>query len=201
MRRKRLIRDLLDGNNDVVDLAEKYGVSADALAAWIAEPANQRCLAGLCTLADVQTQLMLSRWRHHAANRLIRYATDKESPASLARRACVDLLKLEMKRADRGEVDDVDDAAAESLRALLASDLEASSASSASSDEPRDAEADGDRPGARDARTSHGDGDALSRHAQRRDAERDVAERGDGVRGDATRGDGRGDQRGGKEVA
>lgn len=164
-RRKWLIRDLLDGKNDIVDLAEKYGVSADELAAWIAEPANQRCLAGLCTLADVQTQLMLSRWRHHAANRLIRYATDKKSPADMARRACVDLLKQEMKRADRGEVDDVDDAAAESLRALLSSDYATSSSSADAS--PRghasghadghasgdaDGDADGDRRAAR-----HGD--------------------------------------------
>jgi len=123
LRRKWLIRDLLDGKNDIVDLAAKYGVTADELAAWIAEPANQRCLAGLCTLADVQTQLMLSRWRHHAANRLIRYATAEESPAALARRACVDLLKLEMKRAEGGDLRDEDEDDGESLLALLDADL------------------------------------------------------------------------------
>ncbi len=52
----------------------------------------------------MQTQLLLSRYRLIAAGRLIDLATNQsdDSKTSLdnARRACVDLLKLEMKRAD-----------------------------------------------------------------------------------------------------
>lgn len=106
-RRRRLIQDIIDAQRDPVALGSEYGLSPDDLAAWVCEPANQRVLGGLCVLADLQTQILLSRYRLLAAGRLIKLATDEEAggSADVARRACVDLLKLDLKRADLDDSD------------------------------------------------------------------------------------------------
>ncbi|MFA9479650.1 hypothetical protein ACERK3_15280 [Phycisphaerales bacterium AB-hyl4] len=100
-RQTALLHDIFNAEHDVVALAHKHGLKPADLAAWAGERSNQSRLAGLCALADYQTQLLLSRYRLLAANRLIRLATQEDEGTSddVARRACVDLLKLEMKRA------------------------------------------------------------------------------------------------------
>jgi len=70
-------------------------------------------------LADVQTQLLLSRFRLLAASRLIRLATDEQGNADITRRSCVDLLRLEMKRADLHGASQPEDADVASLRDAL----------------------------------------------------------------------------------
>lgn len=101
-RRERLVADILAGEHDVLTLGERHKLKPDKLAAWVIDPENHRVLRGLCVLADMQTQLVLSRYRRLAAGRLIRLATDEgdEKAAEVARKACVDLLRLDMKRAD-----------------------------------------------------------------------------------------------------
>jgi hypothetical protein len=103
-RRAALINDLINADFDLTELHAKYRLSPDHLSQWIMEEPNRQCLAGLCVLADLQTQLLLSRYRLVAAGRLIELATaaPEEGRAGLdnARRACVDLLKLDLKRAD-----------------------------------------------------------------------------------------------------
>ena len=103
-RRAALINDLINAKFDLTDLHNKYALSPDSLSQWIQDENNHRCLAGLCALADLQTQLLLSRYRLIAAGKLFDLATnqpeDEKSGLENARRACVDLLKLEMKRAD-----------------------------------------------------------------------------------------------------
>ncbi|MEX0652666.1 MAG: hypothetical protein WD534_03545 [Phycisphaeraceae bacterium] len=127
-RRAALLRDIFNAEHDVVGLAEAHGLTPERLATWAGESDNQACLAGLCVLADYQTQLLLSRYRLLAANRLIRLATQEEegTGADVARRACVDLLKLDLKRAmehtsgsagDEGEETGEEDVTA--LRAAL----------------------------------------------------------------------------------
>ena len=123
-RRASLIRDIFNAEHDVVALAQAHNLSPDELAAWAQRTENQRCLGGLCVLADVQTQLLLSRYRLLAATRLIRLATQEEESASaeVARKACVDLLRLDLKRADAGAGEDAGEEAMEdfaSLRAAL----------------------------------------------------------------------------------
>jgi len=102
--RAALINDLINADFDLTELHAKYRLSPDHLSQWIMEESNRQCLAGLCVLADLQTQLLLSRYRLAAAGRLIELATTApdEGRAGLdtARRACVDLLKLDLKRAD-----------------------------------------------------------------------------------------------------
>jgi hypothetical protein len=123
-RREQLVADILAGEHDVLALGERHKLKPHKLAAWAIEPENHRVLRGLCVLADLQTQLVLSRYRRLAAGRLIRLATDEgdEKAAEVSRKACVDLLRLDMKRADavaaRGEsqTDDADAAGPEGLR-------------------------------------------------------------------------------------
>ena len=127
-RRAALINDLINADFDLTELHEKYRLTPDHLSQWIMEETNRRCLAGLCVLADLQTQLLLSRYRLVAAGRLIELATDSsgETKAELdaSRRACVDLLKLDLKRADLKSVKDPAELegiaqSTESLRKLL----------------------------------------------------------------------------------
>lgn len=103
-RRAALIRDLINADFDLTALHDKYGLSPDNLSQWIQDENNHRCLAGLCVLADLQTQLLLSRYRLIAAGKLYELASREpgadKSDQDIARRACVDLLKLDLKRAD-----------------------------------------------------------------------------------------------------
>jgi hypothetical protein len=106
-RQARLIRDIFNANHDVVALAEAHSLSPAELAEWIADPTNQRCLSGLCVLADMQTQLMLSRYRMVAVTKLIQQATQQEEvTAEQSRKACADLLKLDLKRVGLEASDD-----------------------------------------------------------------------------------------------
>lgn len=102
--RAALIHDLIHADFDLTELHSKYRLSPDILSQWVREEDNHLCLAGLCVLADIQTQLLLSRYRLIAAGRLIDMAThppeDTKSGLDVSRRACVDLLKLELPRAD-----------------------------------------------------------------------------------------------------
>ena len=67
---------------------------------------------GFAPWADAQTQLLLSRYRLVAATRLIAHVTaDADAlPPEQVRKACVDLLKTELNRADQfGALDAAED--------------------------------------------------------------------------------------------
>lgn len=98
-----MLRDIFEARHDLNGLAEAYGLTPSDLAAWANEDENRDVLHGLCVLADLQTQLMLSRYRQLAVTELIRQATGKAgddggsvSPEQ-ARKACVDLLRADLK--------------------------------------------------------------------------------------------------------
>lgn len=95
-RRQEIIADLLLAELDLIELAKKHGLEHEDLSRWVMKDENHRCLAGLCVLADFQTQLLLSRFRALAVTRLIRLAND-EQDTDLARKACVDLLRITVK--------------------------------------------------------------------------------------------------------
>ena len=127
--RRAMIEDIAIAQMDMLAFAEKYKLSPDQLAAWVKDVKNHQCLSSLCLLADLQTQLLLSRYRSLAANKLIHLATDEESKGDIARRACVDLLKLDLKRADIdlsdlgvGDSSEKSSAGIEQLRELLYKD-------------------------------------------------------------------------------
>ena len=117
-----LIRDIFNAEHDVVALASAHELTPDDLAAWAGQATTQRCLSGLCVLADMQTQLLLSRYRLLAATRLINLATAEGEAASddQARRACVDLLKLDLKRADAAADDAANEAGGGQAREIAA---------------------------------------------------------------------------------
>lgn len=96
-----LLDDLAGAEHDILSLARRHGLSLDGLVDWAFQPNTRRIVAGLCVLADAQTQLLLSRYRLLAATRLISQATadsDTLAPEQI-RKACVDLLKTELSRA------------------------------------------------------------------------------------------------------
>lgn len=97
----KLILDLARAEHDILSFAAAHGLTLDDLVDWAAKPQTRRTLAGLCVLADAQTQLLLSRYRLVAATRLIGQATaeDDTLSAEQVRKACVDLLKTELSRA------------------------------------------------------------------------------------------------------
>ena len=125
-RGRKLIESIIAARHDMLELANQHKLRPEDLAVWISDPANQRVLSGLCLLADLQTQILLSRYRLLAASRLIKLATmDAESKESgeVSRRACIDLLRLELKRADldTGESEEAEQGP-ESVRKLLYGD-------------------------------------------------------------------------------
>jgi hypothetical protein len=90
-----LLRKVYEAREDPRELAESMGLSLAELAAWAGAPGTVAALKGLRALADMQTQLILSRYRLTAAAKLLALA-DQEDSGELARKACVDLLKLDL---------------------------------------------------------------------------------------------------------
>lgn len=124
---KALMADLLNAEHDVLTLLDRHRLTPKALADWIGNEDRRRCLVGLCQLANVQTQLLLSRYRLVAVATLIRQASEQESDASpeQIRKACVDLLKLNTHEdqaltapIEAGEDDSIDEVA-QQLTAML----------------------------------------------------------------------------------
>lgn len=120
---KRFLSDLVSGRLDILALGEEHGLDERELSQWIEDPHNVRCIVSLCTLADLQTQLTLSRCRSVAASRLAQIAGDENEKSETARRASVDLLKLDLKRADAQPHVEVLDAAIPSPQSLYGIDL------------------------------------------------------------------------------
>lgn len=118
-----LLDDLAGAEHDILSLAQRHGLTLDALVTWAAQPQTRRIVSGLCLLADAQTQLLLSRYRLVAATRLIGQATAEAEtlPPEQVRKACVDLLKTELSRvAGLDQADDpADDAELSELMQAL----------------------------------------------------------------------------------
>jgi len=95
-RREAMIEQIVDAQHDWVQIAKQNHLGPDDLAAWAEETANRQTLQGLCRLADLQAQVLLGRCKLIAAGRLLELATatDESANPEIARKACVDLLKL-----------------------------------------------------------------------------------------------------------
>lgn len=123
---RALLDDLAGAEQDILSLADRHGLTLEALVSWAQLPQTRRILSGLCVLADAQTQLLLSRYRLVAATRLIAQVTAEADalPPEQVRKACVDLLKTELSRA--GELSPGDSAGEddelEALRLAMAGD-------------------------------------------------------------------------------
>lgn len=126
-----LIADIIAAEADWTGIAERHGLTPEELSAWARREANRETLRGLCVLADLQAQVLMSRCRLLAATRLLSLATGGEEGAApeVARKACVDLLRLDMRSPEaaaergRGASDGAElDAAHEELRRALYGD-------------------------------------------------------------------------------
>ncbi|WP_428387541.1 hypothetical protein [Mucisphaera sp.] len=96
LRARALLADLIRAETDWVGIAEKHKLSTAQLAEWASRDKTVTTLTALCSLADLQTQLLLGRCRLMAASRLLTLASAEEpTSAETARKACVDLLKLD----------------------------------------------------------------------------------------------------------
>ncbi len=97
-----IFQDLLLAEQDLKALAAGHGLSLEELADWFDTGPHRRRLAGLCAIEDCRAQALISRFRTLAATRLISLATQEtgESAAAVdvARKACVDLLRVELPR-------------------------------------------------------------------------------------------------------
>ena len=97
-----LLMRIYEADADPKALAEAQGLSLLELAHSAADPAMRRALHGLRLLADLQAQLLVSRYRVMAAARLVALA-NTEDGGEVARKACVDLLKLNLIEGDGAE--------------------------------------------------------------------------------------------------
>ncbi|MCC6907469.1 MAG: hypothetical protein IT430_05965 [Phycisphaerales bacterium] len=92
-RTERLMKALYEAQQDLDELARKEKMTLTRLAGWANNADTIAALDGLCRLNDVRAQLLVSRYRTLAAARLFELAKD-EAAGELARKACVDLLKV-----------------------------------------------------------------------------------------------------------
>ncbi len=87
------MHSLYEAQQDLDQLARQEKLTLTRLAGWANQPDTMAALDGLCRLNDVRAQLLVSRYRTLAAARLFELAKD-EGAGELARKACVDLLKV-----------------------------------------------------------------------------------------------------------
>lgn len=93
---RELVNSLATSTLDPAELAQQFGMSLQDLAAWSSRPESMRALGNLIHLTDVRARILLSQHRTQAMLRLMEIATASE-PSDLSRKACVDLLKAELK--------------------------------------------------------------------------------------------------------
>jgi hypothetical protein len=125
--RGRLLRDLAGAGSDLDRVAQRHRLSREQLATWMDRPENRRALAALCRAADLHAELALSRYRVHAATRLVQIAASAEAKKGdeTIRRACQGVLTLQPPALRRERAaDDAEEAAldAELARVLAAID-------------------------------------------------------------------------------
>jgi hypothetical protein len=103
--RRRVLEELLDADCAPAELAGKIGLSLEELSTLGRDDRIVDALRGLVELAEIRAQVLLSRYRAHAAIRLIAIA-NAEEPSELARKACVDLLKMDLDHLRPAESDE-----------------------------------------------------------------------------------------------
>mgnify|MGYP006293194881 CR=1 FL=1 len=92
---QRIIQLMMDGRLDPAEMANELGLSLEQMAEAGTEAATLRTLLRLAGLADLRARMVVSRFRMEAAARLVQMATEGEA-TELARKACVDLLRLDL---------------------------------------------------------------------------------------------------------
>jgi hypothetical protein len=99
-RLSQLLSELADGDRTPADLASRFGISEEALFEHALSDSVRRHLASRAQLRELRAQMLLSRFRANVVLQLVTIAT-AETPTELARRACVDLLTLQLGSHER----------------------------------------------------------------------------------------------------
>ncbi len=94
-----IIEDMARGDQSPLQIAQRHGMSLAQLIRWASTPTTAQQLARVRRLADERAALAVSSARVAAAHALRELALDTEHPET-ARRACVDLLKLDTRPVD-----------------------------------------------------------------------------------------------------
>lgn len=89
------MRDLIDGRVDLADLETR--LPGGELEAWLGE-ARERA-ARLCQVGELQARLVTARFRPALVSRLLEITSRPDANAETVRKACVDVLKLDARRA------------------------------------------------------------------------------------------------------
>lgn len=95
-REAALLLRIYEAECDPQELAESAEMSLEELSRWAGRERTVRALRGLRLVADMQVQLLVSRYRLNAAAKLVSLSGQKEN-LELARKASVDLLKADLK--------------------------------------------------------------------------------------------------------
>ncbi|MEM7228430.1 MAG: hypothetical protein AAF432_06410 [Planctomycetota bacterium] len=93
--RETIVERMLDGRQSPTELAVELGLDLEQLAEQVAQPTVRRTFTQMVWLSEIRAQLLVSSYRAMAAARLATLASATEA-TELARRSCVDLLKLDL---------------------------------------------------------------------------------------------------------
>ena len=96
IRGKKLIELLLSGNVFASELPQRLGLSIPELTELQSDPQIHAQLGALRQLDRWRERLMSDRWRMRAIARLTEIIEDRTAAADTVRRACVDLLALQL---------------------------------------------------------------------------------------------------------
>lgn len=96
-RRVEVARRVLASDDDLGGIAEAMGMTVIELAELIDEPAMLRAFDALRHLTALRNECFLGRYRVHAVARLVAMASASDD-GELARKAAVDLLKIDLGR-------------------------------------------------------------------------------------------------------
>jgi hypothetical protein len=94
-KRRRLIERLAHADGTPTQLADDLGVTLERLITLAQDNRTREALDGLATLEDIRARMLLARVRTSIVGRLIALAGNEEA-GELSRKACVDLLKLNL---------------------------------------------------------------------------------------------------------
>lgn len=160
---ERLLHALYEAQLDLDELARRERWSLQRLAEWANDSQTAQALEGLCRLNDARAQMLVGRYRTLAAAKLFELAS-RDDGGELARKSCVDLLKVSLvaladhQGSSSAAPAPLDDALALALmRRISATSLETStSASTAPTRRPPLDERDGDPAGDDETPDRHG---------------------------------------------
>lgn len=91
-----IIEDMARGDQSPLQIAQRHGITLAQLTSWASRQTTAKQLGQVRRLADERAALVVSSARVAAAHALRGLALDAEHPET-ARRACIDLLKLDSR--------------------------------------------------------------------------------------------------------